>query len=597
MNKRSVLAAPDENRIEELLGKIRPTPSESFRQKMNHAAWRAEGQRVVKNVRLKITFAVVTLVILSALFVTPQGRAWAQEIVKFFTRVNTTTIPLSEEEQEQMLVPMEQYEMPIARVLTPTLSPELAGFPECKEVQNAYSYACRIAYAESKLGFDLKEFSVRPEGWEFESLFFNTISKTASTTYRIDISYNSYSQLILKQNLGNQPIASGSPFEAVPADQVEAVKIGSYHGEYVKGGFSPSNDGSEWRWSAWDGRQRLAWSDGTRMYLIELFANTTGAKSIGRDQLIELAASLVDKPGKSAESLDPDFLYSISDAEKVSGLDLKAPTLLPLGLDFSSAQVLSGSDKVILRYGINDELVIHEWKAPPTSFDDPSPASNTDYEIVDVHGRNAFYAFSSGTSPYWFLWWSEGELNYQIYFYQYLSADSGVLNKEKMIAIAESMSDTNAIRGNTFKPYDYVAIYEQSLGFDTMEFQTTPLGWSFKNVSAHGQPACINISYSAEKEIGWLFVQQCSSDINEYFERYEIPRNAIERVRIGDNTAQYIRGNWEVDEKGKPVWNSDLPFRILRWQENGFRMQIVLSGDSILAYDKVDLISYAESLR
>jgi hypothetical protein len=333
------------------------------------------------------------------------------------------------------------------------------------------------------------------------------------------------------------------------------------------------------------------------MYLIELFANTTGAKSIGRNQLIELAASLVDQPDKSAESLDPDFLYSISDAEKVSGLDLKAPTLLPLGLDFSSAQVLSGSDKVILRYGLNDELLVYEWKAPPTKFDDLSSTSNSDYEIVDVHGKNAFYAFSSGTSPYWFLWWSEGELNYQIYFYQYLSADSGVLNKEKMIAIAESMSDINAIRGNTFKPYDYVAIYEQSLGFDTKEFQTTPAGWSFKDVSAYAQPACINISYTAEKEIGWLLVQQCSTDINKYFERYKIPRNAIERVRIGDSAGQYISGNWEVNENGKLIWNSDLPFRILRWQENEFWMQMVLSGDSILIYDKTDLISYAESLR
>jgi len=600
MNKQNVSAMPDENKIEELLAKIQPVPSGDFHKKMEQAHWRTEQiqPRVVTNKpRLKLAVAMVVLLTITMFAVTPQGRALAQEVVQFFRRVSATTIPLSEEEKESMFVTPEQYELPLAKVLTPILSPELINLPECQDSQDERSYGCQIAYAESRLGFDLKELPFQPEGWKLDSLHFDAISKTAFISYKIDISYSSYSHLTLVQGLGENPIVSNYPLEAVPSDRVEVIKIGPYNGEYVKGGFIPSNDGSELRWNDSEDRQRLAWGDGTRWFFIDLFANTSSAKSIGRDQLIELAESLVDKPNNTVASLDPDFLYSISDAEELSGLDLKAPTLLPLGVDFSSAQYLSTSDKVLLRYGMNDELVVQEWMGTPTSFDDLSPTSNLDYEIVDVNGRNAFFAFSSGTSPYWFLWWSEDEMNYQIYYYQYTSPGGGVLNKEKMIAIAESMSDINDSRSNAFKPYEYVTIYEQSLGFDTKEFQTTPIGWTFTNVSAGAQPDCINISYTAEKQVGWLYLQQCSTNTDKYFERYDIPRNAIERVKIGNSHGQYIIGNSEFKDSGEIAWNSSMPFRILRWQQDGLWMQIVISGDSTLVYDKEDLITYAESLK
>lgn len=596
MNKRKIPAAPGENKIEELLNKIQPVPSENFHQRMKQAAWRTENPgaqtKSANNRHLRLTLTITVLLLL--LLITPQGRAWAQEFFQFFLRVNSTTIPLPEEAREEMFVVPEPYELPLARVLTPTLSPEMAGLSECQSAQDVHSYACRVAYAESKLGFNLKEFPAQPEGWEFESLHFDLISKTAYTSYRLDISYNSHSQLLLLQSL-SELITSTYPWTAAPTNQIEVVKVGPYNGEYVRGSFDLSNDNSKLIWNASNARQRLAWSDGTRWYFIEFFASSTSAKSMGRDQLIELAASLVDQPIKTVESPNPDFLYSISDAEKISGLDLKAPTLLPLGVEFASAQYLPDSDKVLLQYGISDELVIHEWEGTPTNFNDLSPTSNPGYEIVNVNGRNAFFSFISEPNPYWFLWWSQGELNYQLYYYQYLSPDGGTLTREKMIAIAESMSDINVFRGDTFKPYGYVAIYEQSLGFDAKEFPASPAGWSFTGVSAYAQSGCITISYTAEKEIGWLNLRQCNTE--KHFASYDIPPDAIERVKIREREGQYVIGNLEFKEFGKPVWNPDLPFRSLRWQEDGLWLQITLSGDSILLHDKEDLISYAESLR
>ena len=585
---------PDENRMESLLTHIQPVPSERFHQKMKQAAWQIDpGQKTdIKNLRFKVGFTIATLVLVSALLVTPQGRAWAQELVQFFKRIEATTIPLSEEQQKEIIVPIQQYELPLVKVLEPALSPEMAGIPECQNAQDPYAYACQFAYAESKLGFDLKEFPAGYDDWKFESLYFDQVRKSAFSTYRLDTGDLGYGQLTFQQTLG----VPERPLAQIPADQVRTVKIGPYNGEYVKGGFIPANDLSKMVWEDSDFEQRLAWSDGTRWYFLQLFGNAGEAKSIGRDQLIELAAGLVDHPAETAEPLDPNYLRSISDAEKVSGLDLKAPSLLPLGVDFSSAQYLPGSHKVTLHYGVGDELVIHEWKGTPTNFDETSPATTLSYEIVEVGGNNALYSFSNEINPYWHLWWSQGDMNYQIYYYQYLS-DGGTLTKEKLIAIAESMSDINAVQGNTLKPYEYVAVYEQALGFDVKEFPKSPAGWSFTSVYASARPDCITVLYSMQKEAGMLSLHQCSSNTDEMFDRYNIPANAIEQVEVARNKGRYITGNVDFQEPGKAVWNVNLPCRILRWQEDGRWNQITIRGDSILIYGKEDLISYAESLR
>ena len=42
---------PDENRIEELLAKFQPVPSEGFHKKMKQVIWQAGEKRVVKKVR------------------------------------------------------------------------------------------------------------------------------------------------------------------------------------------------------------------------------------------------------------------------------------------------------------------------------------------------------------------------------------------------------------------------------------------------------------------------------------------------------------------------------------------------------------------
>ena len=90
MNEQKSPALPDESQIEELLGKIQPVPGEEFRKKMEQAAWRFDAEkRPAGRIRWKTAAALMVVAALTGLFASPQGRAWAQEVFQFFTKIQS----------------------------------------------------------------------------------------------------------------------------------------------------------------------------------------------------------------------------------------------------------------------------------------------------------------------------------------------------------------------------------------------------------------------------------------------------------------------------------------------------------------------------
>jgi len=595
MNKNSTSAVPDENRIEALLVKIQPKPSEHFHQKMKQATWQTENfeHQVRSNYRVRLTLAATVLLLLTVFLLSPQGRAWAQEIFQFFNRINTTSIQLSENDLKRMEVLDEPFDLPLVPVYIPNVSPEMAALPGCETAQKSQSYRCQVAYAESQLGFDLKELPEKPQDWEFEFLSFDASAKNTTIGYSFDIRYNSYGTLYLFQGLGDFPeFHKNSLWAAVPADKVEIVQVGNYPGEYVQGSFMVPTGSKNMVWSNSDEHQRLAWSDGTRWYLIEVWRNLNLPIALRRDGLIKLATSLVDSPLEKIEPLDPAFLFSISDAEEVSGFDLKAPTVLPIDVNFVSARYYAYNQEVRLFYGINNELVIYEWKGKSLDFERLSKTSHPAYEIVEVNDKKAFYGSVEGSDPHLLLWWEEDGLYYQMYYYRYFGE---MISKESMIAIAESMKDIDDFRRKDNKPYEYVSIYAHAFGFDAREFDRIQPKWSFANVSANPLGRCIIMIYTSTTEPGSLYISQCGTD--KYFDVSDLPASTIERVRIGRNHGQYVVGDFAANKNGELIWNPSSPLKRLYWQEDGLWFQMTLSGKSTATYDKEDLISIAESLR
>jgi hypothetical protein len=539
---------------------------------------------------------MVVVVILAALAATPQGRAWAQEMVQFFRKVNFTSIPVSSQEQEWMNTPTKMIDLPLVPLFLPTSTPDMLSLQECQPPQDIQSYACQIAFTESKLGFNLKEFPKTLDGWIFKSVTFDAALQSATIIYSHYTEHGS--EFIFKQGFGQFPNSYGN-WSLVPAEKVETVQIGSYQGEYVLGSFSLRDGDNAWRWDTEGDIQRLAWNDGNRWYYIEILPPSP--RYITRDELVKLADSLVDSPTVLADPLNPDSLTSIANAEKVSKLNLKAPTLLPLGYDFSYARYFPTNHEVHLHYGDSiNKLTIYEWKGK--NYDFAALAKiYSEHDITMVNGQPAFYgvpkAVAQYTSTYLLLAWRDEDLNYQMYFYFEPAWGGGLLDKDKMVAIAESMSDINDYKRNNTKPYEYVNIYETSLDFSIKKFSKEPKGWSFTNVSANVQPNCIWMTYTSKNESGNLYLNQCQSNTSPYLDQSNIPSNAIENVEIGKEKAQYIVGGFETDDNGKSVWNAGLLYRRLTWLEDGQWTEIIIYGESALLHNKDDLIALAESLQ
>lgn len=591
MNKPGFQIAPDENRMEELLTRIQPVPSEHFHQTMKQVAWNGRGEKLPlpKRLRLQMIFAVVALLVLTALLATPQGRTWAQEVFQFFGRINSSTVELPPGEVDSMREIPENYELPLVPLILPTVAPEMAAQPGCETPQKSQSYDCQVALAESQLGLDLKELPALPEGWKFDFISYSPVSKSATIGYLFDGSDMSpgmtYSTLYLTQGTGDLPdYYQKSPWSVVPADQVENVKVGTRDGEYVEGSFFLQAGSTNLVWDDTNEHKRLAWSDGRRWFFIDVWRNLNRPDRMGRDRLIELGASLVDSPVETLSELDPEYLYSVSEAEEISGIDLKAPTLLPLELSFSHARYYADNNEVRLYYGFNNELVIHQWTGRSL---DP----NSNYETIQIHGERAFYGFVEGSDPLHFLSWEQDRVVFQLQFFEIL----GKLDKEKMVAIAESMEDVDDFRKKESKPYEYMSIYGEALGMDVLEFPEPPAGWEYANVWGDPSARCITVVYKSITEPGYLWVDQCQSDSR--FLLSDIPEKYTRPVQIGTSDGIYAAGEPVNDDNGKLTWNSDSPLKQLYWQQDGLWIKLVLGGESAAFHDREDLIRYAEQLR
>ena len=597
MDNRNVSPMPDENRLEELLAKIQPIPSEGFQQKMKQAAWRVHQEKQVsrKNLQFKLAFVFLAFVLLVTLFATPLGRAWAQEVFQFFGRVNSHTIEIPESSSSSLQEINDPYDLPLVPVFIPTVSPDMAAIPGCETAQESQSYACQVALAESKLGFNLKVLPGLPEGWKFDFMNYDMNSKSATLGYRFDFTYNSYATLYLAQGEGSYPeMDQNSPWGLVPADQVEKVKVGPYDGEYVEGSFFGLPGVKDLVWEDSDEHKRLAWSDGTRWYLIDLWRNLNLPDRMDREQMIELAESLLDTPVEATEALDPDNLDSVSEAEEISGLNLRAPTLLPMDISFSHAHYSPTTKTVRLFYGMNNELVISEWQGKPLDLStlpkDYDP--NSGYEHVRINGKDAYYGFVDGSLPYHLLGWQEDGLSYQMHFDQQFGAR---VKKEELIRIAESMQNINDFRIKQSPPYEYISIYGQALGFDPLKFEKIPAGWTYSTVGGSPPGSCVYTFYKPVKASGYLSLNQCQTD--KYFNLSDIPITRRQPVRIGNQIGVYVEGTLITQENGKLTWSSDPSFKQLYWQQNGLWINMALSGESAALHSKEDLISYAESLR
>jgi hypothetical protein len=406
----------------------------------------------------RATFAALVLVVLFGLaFLTPQGRAFAQKIFRFFTISEGKSFPIPTEQVFPVpatVTPAPRYSLllkPVETMAEPTKPTEL---PEriCTSPEAQANYFCQVKAAETQAGFDVMEFPADPKGMKFSKITFDPGRQIFETEFVV-ASGGGY--LYLRQGNGDFP--SGNGWDKVPAEAIEQVTVGENYAELVSGGFMIYPEATEAVWEP-GGALRLRWYDGERWFSLEKMGDPYPIEWLDENQIIKLAESLVvERPLNEIPPVDPEYLPSVEFAEKLAGFDVLAPTLLPQGYELK--RVVWADETVRLLFGPKNsqDSRLFIFMGPITNsrvgpcLQCPPGAE----EVVQVGPWQGWYLrgiFDYGQpvegqptptpvwqaeARHWQLVWNTEQLWILMFFSPW---DDGMeMNKETLLAIAESL--------------------------------------------------------------------------------------------------------------------------------------------------------------
>jgi hypothetical protein len=220
-----------------------------------------QGERMNRTFMRRLTLPAVTVIALLALaLVSPQGRAFAQSILQFFTRAESHTLPLP---SEQIAPTGNAGSMPTAEPPAPLIS---------------------LTEAEAQAGFDALELPAVPRGFEYlgARLYGNAIS----------IEYQAQGgggHLIIMQS---QESFLQSDWDQVPAEAIVPVKIGGLDGEFTQGTFVVYPNDTTATWNPDAPILRLRWVRDGIWFEMTRFGGVESIAYLDGPGLISLAESL-----------------------------------------------------------------------------------------------------------------------------------------------------------------------------------------------------------------------------------------------------------------------------------------------------------------
>lgn len=239
--------------------------------KADLVAGQQQGEKMKKNkLSLFSKAAIATFVIIALLtvaFLTPPGRAFAQTIIQFFTKTESTSFQLDPSQNPGNPEEEPDPTAPTAAPPTPLIS---------------------VAEAEGQAGFDAAELPSVPKGFNFlgARLYGNDIS----------IEYEAKGgggSLIIMQSLDG---FYQSEWDRVPIGASVPVKIGELDAEFVQGMFVVFAGETSATWNSDAPVLRLRWMKDGIWYEMTKFGNVESIEYLDQEGMIALAESLVYAP-------------------------------------------------------------------------------------------------------------------------------------------------------------------------------------------------------------------------------------------------------------------------------------------------------------
>jgi hypothetical protein len=245
--------------IAEQLYDLQLAPSPRFHRRMSQAPWTSAA------IARRYVYSVTSLILIIAaimLVFTPQGRAWAQEILRFFTRATSDT----------------------------TLVTHL---PQMTTQDPGYVFNKAIAEVEQQVGFDVLEPSwlpVDPDGKQvlfFEGGSIEPQHNIVRIFYRYALGGDEITDGLVLREQRFQVVEDCELCGMVGASAViEIVQVDDVMGEYVEGVWK-ADDNGEWNWVPDPYVRTLRWQKGELALEIQYFG-----LEVWKADLIAIAESM-----------------------------------------------------------------------------------------------------------------------------------------------------------------------------------------------------------------------------------------------------------------------------------------------------------------
>ncbi len=375
-----------------------------------------------KNWRVpRVAFALFAVIAFFALaLATPQGRSFAQEILQFFTRAESDSIPL---DPSKLPPPPDE---------------------TTEEPNNIYDANRTVSEVEAVVGFDVLEPTWLPDELTFRGANFDPENKIAYLFY--DLYYN------YEKVEGNGFTLWEAPVQTPDCEfcklvgasaNVEVVQIGNVLGEYVEGVWKLN--GTEAVWEPDPYLKTMRWQMNGMAFELRFMGLPD---LVTKKDMIAIATSLAPL---SPQAPQPTSLLSVAEAEAQAGFDAAELSFVPEGFTFLGTRLYGST--INLEYETSDQgghlnitqsqegYYQSDWDSVPAKFIISVKIGELDGEFVQgtfVVFPNATEATWNADAPVLRLRWEKDGVWYEIIKFGDVQAIE-YLDQAGLIALAEDL--------------------------------------------------------------------------------------------------------------------------------------------------------------
>ncbi|MFN2195587.1 MAG: hypothetical protein ACK2UW_05625 [Anaerolineales bacterium] len=237
-----------------------------------------------------VVLVFVTVLVAAAIALTPQGRVWAQQVLRLFTRTEGLSFPLSPAQIEGANLAQSADADGEAQ---PTAAPPatLLFFDQaCTQADAQANSLCQAQLAAEAAGF-----TPWLPAWDDPGLFLTSLAyDSARGIVQAGYGYRGYPDAINSVMIfqGTGALPAGSDWQKVPAQYIQTVEVAGAPAEYVQGAFIARPGATQATWESEISMARLRWKQGEQWF--EIFKAGQPERVTFMDQagMIRLAESL-----------------------------------------------------------------------------------------------------------------------------------------------------------------------------------------------------------------------------------------------------------------------------------------------------------------